>query len=823
MKTSYIKEYSSYNPNNIKSNKFFQNNEQFKSSNNLSYHTKKNSVPFAPNIIKFNSNINMMPKTYFNMQKNLNPTHMKFNNGTKKLINQYYSQSQEKESNILKKSAIFQQRLNKKNETNIVPPQKKMGISQLNFYNKNNINMNLFPNIQYNHKEREILSSINQNWILYNQNYQKQQGLYNDFINNMIIDNNNPEKGVYKDYYISIFDFGYKRKEEKLKKGQNQLILEKLQKKYESQIKSQNLYRTGTAFYQKNKNNKKVNNRQRSAQDKINSIKAVKNQEKPRNKKEIINSEFSKKNSISSINSINDNSSRIQIDASNQSLNNDKAFNKTYNVGFNFKKIKKERRKKEKIIFIKIFKHFTKKTKNNYLWIKYFNKKIKLKLKEEEENDFFSNTKPKHNKSLDINHIYPKLIKKILHKNIIYKKTKKILIKKEEIKYNSDNSEIDFIKEYKKQQKKLKDKTLQNNTHYIRINNTNQNKKEKIILEPSSESDSDSNIFSKQNEPQFRGIFDKDFKNDTNPNETIPKEENFKDKEKRNFNFRTTANFFSKSNNNNYKNKDESNNNYSNDRKNYESNKAQNTKFNIENIINNVIENNKKAAAARSSTSFYNIGSNFMNNRMRSTKTNFFSAKENKGGNFTGTKDSNFTKAQANEGRYYKPNSLKLSLINPLAWRKHEEIWGNLLSLKLGLNDLEKYLHPPNDTDVLISSYLKMNPRIINFCPLQKINTSKTNNENNNFISFMIDDNIQNPKQEIKKWKEAYKRVIFRWHPDKLFANLEEINFKNEQQKIELKKKSTQIINNMNSLYKNIIETLNKIADAKNDKIDEVI
>ena len=157
-----------------------------------------------------------------------------------------------------------------------------------------------------------------------------------------------------------------------------------------------------------------------------------------------------------------------------------------------------------------------------------------------------------------------------------------------------------------------------------------------------------------------------------------------------------------------------------------------------------------------------------------------------------------------------------------MAWRKHEEIWGNLLSLKLGLNDLEKYLHPPNDTDVLISSYLKMNPRIINFCPLQKINTSKTNNENNNFISFMIDDNIQNPKQEIKKWKEAYKRVIFRWHPDKLFANLEEINFKNEQQKIELKKKSTQIINNMNSLYKNIIETLNKIADAKNDKIDEV-
>ena len=65
------------------------------------------------------------------------------------------------------------------------------------------------------------------------------------------------------------------------------------------------------------------------------------NQEKQRNKKEIIKSEFNKKNSISSVNSINDNNSKIQIDASNQSLNNDKKFNKTYNVGFNFKNKKK--------------------------------------------------------------------------------------------------------------------------------------------------------------------------------------------------------------------------------------------------------------------------------------------------------------------------------------------------------------------------------------------------------------------------------------------------------------------------------------------------
>ena len=70
----------------------------------------------------------------------------------------------------------------------------------------------------------------------------------------------------------------------------------------------------------------------------------------------------------------------------------------------------------------------------------------------------------------------------------------------------------------------------------------------------------------------------------------------------------------------------------------------------------------------------------------------------------------------------------------------------------------------------------------------------------------------------MKKWKEAYKRVIFRWHPDKLFSTLDEIKLKNEQQKIEMKKKSTLIINNMNNLYKNIMEILNKILLHKNEK-----
>ena len=147
MKTSFMKEYTSiYSKNNIKSNKFFKNSEQYKSSTNPLYQPKKNSVQFISNIPKYNSN------TYFNPQKSLNPTHMKFSNGSKKVFNQFFSQSQEKENeaknNILKKSAVFNQNINR-NKDNQIPQKKKMGISQLNFYNKKN-NMNLFPNIQYN-------------------------------------------------------------------------------------------------------------------------------------------------------------------------------------------------------------------------------------------------------------------------------------------------------------------------------------------------------------------------------------------------------------------------------------------------------------------------------------------------------------------------------------------------------------------------------------------------------------------------------------------------------------------------------------------------
>ena len=806
MKTVYNKNFQNLNKinnTNSQSNKMFQKYEQyngytnnmkeqnsFKQNQIINKKNNNNKLNFKNNNLnqptKITNPMTFPQKRKFNFMKNLNPANMQFNNETRPTkiknsnnknyfrninngyinINNPYNININKNINVRNSISMSKNNNKRQNEYS----KKKMGQSQINFYNHNN-NENFFPSIN----QRPNLNSISGNWMIYSH---QQQQLYNDFINNLV--RNNPQN-FRNEQFIQIYDFEYKRPEEKLKKGQNQLILERLQKKYATQIREKsnnNFHRTGTGFYQKkNKNKDIVIGRQFSAQENIgDSFKLTNN-----NKIDDKNDE--KKN-------IKENREKELIDVK------EKMFNKTYN-GFNLKKKNKEKRKKEKKIFVKIINYFNKKT--NYFWIKYYNKKRKK----------FENDEKiiKMNKSFDNNNIllYQKIIKNCIKTNLIYNKNYK---KKDEIKYNTDNSEIDEVKEYKKFQKNIKN----GKSDYSNFIKTNRHFKEDDKNQSSSESEN-SNLNKK--EPKFRGIFD----NDNNNNQNNHKIDN--KNEQNRFNFKTTSNFFNKNNNfnnnNNQENKNNDKKNSKEEGKKYKDDfdKEKKHKFNIENIINNVIENNKRAAAARSSSSFYNIGSHFMNNHMRSTKTKFYNPKENRGGGFTGTKDSNFTKEQANEGKFNKPNSLKITLINPLNWRKHEEIWDNLVTLNMGISELEKYLMPPNETDILVSSYLKMNPRILNFCSLQKINTSNTKNENN-FISFMIDDNIQNPKQEIKKWKEAYKRVIFRWHPDKLFSALEEIKFKNEQQKTELKKKSTLIINNTNALYKNIMEILNKILNAKN-------
>jgi len=262
------------------------------------------------------------------------------------------------------------------------------------------------------------------------------------------------------------------------------------------------------------------------------------------------------------------------------------------------------------------------------------------------------------------------------------------------------------------------------------------------------------------------------------------KEKNIKEEENSNvkFNFKTTTNFFSSK----FK-KDEN---------------IKKDSLDIKNIIKNVIENNKRASIARDSTNFYIFENLYINNKMRKSQKNFYSSSYFK-------KDTNFTKEQAKDttsNSNKKCNYIQLALISPKEWEKHEEIWMNILNAN---EKVEKYILPPNDMDILVSGYLKMYPQKLNICNLSKVNSfSKTQKE---FLSFYIDDDIENPRNEIKKWKNAYKKMILRWHPDKLFPLINELKVKNEFIKKELERRSSLIVNNVNTLYQNIIEILKKI------------
>ena len=258
--------------------------------------------------------------------------------------------------------------------------------------------------------------------------------------------------------------------------------------------------------------------------------------------------------------------------------------------------------------------------------------------------------------------------------------------------------------------------------------------------------------------------------------------------------FQTSSNFFKfKINLNNFKKKE--NKKYT---------------FDINNIIYNVIENNKKAAEFKSSNYFNKLGTDYMNFHMKTINYNS-SNSQKKYHNYNINNNNNNNNINFDNNKRTTFNSIKIILTNPLEWKKHEEIWKNILNLSFISMEIEKYLIPPNENEVLISTYLKLNSKLLNFVSYEKKN-------NNYYLYFYIDDNIKNPKLEMKKWKDAYKEVLLRWHPDKLSAFLKEIVLKNDEIKKILKKKSTMIINNMNNKFKYIIEILRKIYNYQNIK-----
>lgn len=204
----------------------------------------------------------------------------------------------------------------------------------------------------------------------------------------------------------------------------------------------------------------------------------------------------------------------------------------------------------------------------------------------------------------------------------------------------------------------------------------------------------------------------------------------------------------------------------------------------VASIIKRVLENNKKEAQAKNREFFSNYPQNYMN--MNKTKSNFLIGQRSES-------QRPFTDNLPRSNSTF--NSMDIYLTDFSSWKKHEEIWNNISSQKLISWELEKYLIPPNDNDILYSSFFKLHGITID--------------------RFVIDDNIPNSKSEIQKWKSAYKRAILRWHPDKLFPFLEEIKLCDDNRKNILKKKAGLVINNMNKTLQSILEILRKIGSKK--------
>lgn len=208
--------------------------------------------------------------------------------------------------------------------------------------------------------------------------------------------------------------------------------------------------------------------------------------------------------------------------------------------------------------------------------------------------------------------------------------------------------------------------------------------------------------------------------------------------------------------------------------------------INISKVLKRVVENNKKEASVRQRELYSCYPKSYLNLNHNSEKTQshfFIGANENR---------------RPSTDIPHKPflNSIEYSFQNILLWKKHEEIWLNVSSYGYLLSpELEKYLLPPNEYDVLLSSYCKLNNKFLD--------------------KIVINDPIQNPNEELNKWKNAYKKTVMRWHPDKLHPLIDMLKLKDESRKNILKKKSGHIMNNMYKMMQSILEILKKIIKRK--------
>ena len=230
----------------------------------------------------------------------------------------------------------------------------------------------------------------------------------------------------------------------------------------------------------------------------------------------------------------------------------------------------------------------------------------------------------------------------------------------------------------------------------------------------------------------------------------------------------------------------------------------------FDSMFKRILDRNIKENEAKNNHLFLN--STYFNNKINYKKTK----SDNK--LFNITFNNNFEKNKFNSNKFTINNNIhkkfnmsKASNIeftldkNEIySWNMHENIWKDIyinennINTQLSacvniskINDLNiKYLIPPNEQDIFLANYYFSYGCI-----------------NNKVII-----NINNIDDEIKKLKETYKKVMIRWHPDKLIPVLKKLKLE-EDYLNKIVKKTFSIIDNISIIFNLIIKKLKKSSN----------
>lgn len=223
---------------------------------------------------------------------------------------------------------------------------------------------------------------------------------------------------------------------------------------------------------------------------------------------------------------------------------------------------------------------------------------------------------------------------------------------------------------------------------------------------------------------------------------------------------------------------------------------------NVPELLRRIMEKNKKEASVKQRDGFTNL-INQKNQNLNLNKNGKLILNPNRpstrGGAAHSSKTNPFVRNQSVEdvdNNIY----LELNLTDGYFWRKHEDLWNNLSTNTFKIDkDFDNYFIPHMESEIVSSIFFKENGVIKD--------------------KLIITDKIFNPKHEIKKWKEAYKIAIKRWHPDKLIPLLADLKIEDDLKNNFIVKKCGSILNSINKSLNMVVDVLKKVQNRQAPKL----